>query len=77
MLLSYPIVVVRVKGAPATPRYPPARGERSPHRVPGPGLPQVVQLLPFRVNAVGTASLDVQVPWKPSEVLAPAAMVAL
>jgi hypothetical protein len=38
---------------------------------------QVVQAVPLTENAVGVASLVVQVPWKPSEVLPPAAMVAL
>jgi len=31
---------------------------------------QVVQAVPFSVNAVGTASLLIQVPWKPSDVFA-------
>jgi hypothetical protein len=38
---------------------------------------QVVHELPFTVNAVGAASLVDQVPWKPSEVEPPAAMVPL
>ena len=43
-----------------------------------PGKPgQLVQVVPLRVNAVGGVSLLVQVPWKPSVVLAPAAMAAL
>ena len=37
----------------------------------------VVQLPPFSVNAVGAASLDVQVPWKPTDVEPPGAMVPL
>jgi len=35
----------------------------------------VVQLPPFSVNAVGAASLDVQVPWKPTDVEPPGAIV--
>ena len=38
---------------------------------------QVLQAVPFSVNAAGTASLLVQVPWKPSEVFAPGAIVPL
>jgi hypothetical protein len=38
---------------------------------------QVVQAVPLTENAVGVASLVVQVPWKPREVLPPAAMAAL
>jgi hypothetical protein len=38
---------------------------------------QLVQVVPLRVNAVGAASLVVQVPWKPSEVLPPGAMLPL
>lgn len=38
---------------------------------------QVVQVAPLRVKLVGVASLVFQVPWKPSEVLAPGAMVPL
>ncbi len=36
-----------------------------------------MQAAPFTVNAVGTASLLVQVPWKPSEVFPPGAIVPL
>jgi hypothetical protein len=32
---------------------------------------QVEQVAPFTVKAVGTTSLLVQVPWKPSDVFAP------
>jgi hypothetical protein len=38
---------------------------------------QVAQVVPLTAKLVGTASLVVQVPWKPTEVLPPAAMVAL
>jgi len=38
---------------------------------------QVVQVTPFTENDVGEASLLAQVPWKPSEVEPPAAIVAL
>jgi hypothetical protein len=38
---------------------------------------QVVQADPLTVNAVGTASLAVQVPWKPSDVFALGAIVPL
>jgi hypothetical protein len=38
---------------------------------------QVVQVTPLTENDVGGASLVVQVPWKPSEVEPPAAIVAL
>jgi hypothetical protein len=38
---------------------------------------QVAQAVPLTVKLVGTASLVVQVPWKPMEVLAPAAIVEL
>ena len=38
---------------------------------------QVVQAVPFSVNAAGTASLLVQVPWKPSDVFPPGAIVPL
>jgi hypothetical protein len=38
---------------------------------------QVVQAVPFTENDVGEASLVVQVPWKPSEVEPPAAIVPL
>jgi len=37
----------------------------------------MVQGDPFRVKAVGLASLACQVPWKPKETLAPGAIVAL
>jgi hypothetical protein len=33
--------------------------------------------VPLTEKAVGTASLAVQVPWKPNDVLPPAAIVAL
>ena len=59
------------------------RGPRSP--LSGPGLPGPeerlfccqVQVVPLTENDVGEASLLVQVPWKPSEVEPPAAMLAL
>jgi hypothetical protein len=38
---------------------------------------QLVQVVPLRVNATGVASLAAQLPWKPSVMLLPAAMVAL
>jgi signal transduction histidine kinase len=42
-----------------------------------PGAAQPAQVAPFRVNAVGAASLLVQVPWKPSVMLPPGAMAPL
>jgi hypothetical protein len=69
---------------------PPAAMASRPRRTalrPGRGEPgaqddrglrrQVAQAVPLRVKLAGTASLAVQVPWKPSEVLPPAAIVAL
>jgi hypothetical protein len=53
------------------------RGRPTAGPTQGEPLDQVVQAEPFTVNAVGTASLLVQVPWKPSEVLPPGAIVPL
>ena len=38
---------------------------------------QGAQVVPLTAKLAGTASLLVQVPWKPSEVLPPAAIVEL
>jgi hypothetical protein len=43
----------------------------------GPERSYVVQVVPLTVKLIGAASLVVQVPWKPSEVLEPGAIVAL
>jgi hypothetical protein len=37
----------------------------------------VLQVVPLTVKDVGTASLVLQVPWKPSDVEPPAGMLAL
>ena len=36
-----------------------------------------VRVVPLRVNEIGEVSFDVQVPWKPNEVLPPGAIVPL